>query len=283
MNESSNNSFLSVGKNGFAELTHGSLFSGVGGFEEGSELAGIKTIWNCELENYQSKILKQNYNDSKQYRDITEAEITERVSIISGGFPCQDISVAGKMEGIKGQRSGLWSEMFRIIRNIRPYYVIIENSPALLIRGFEQVLCDLSEIGYNAEWQVLSNIAFGYPHKRERLYVIAYTNEIGLQSDICTSDGFNSIFRKWASNQDDGYSLSKRIHEIGACEDIRNGDGFQSWTHRVGSIGNAVNPTVAYYLFECIKEHFLKRRGEKTVIADLQQITRLKERNQPCI
>ncbi|WP_394364104.1 DNA cytosine methyltransferase [Chryseobacterium arthrosphaerae] len=177
------------------------------------------------------------------------------MDIISGGFPCQDISVAGKMAGIKGERSGLWSQMWRVIRMVRPRYVIIENSPALLIRGFEQVLCDLSKIGYDAEWQVISNVAFGYPHKRERLYAIAYSNEIGLQSNICEHRAFESIFREWTPNQADGYSLSKRIHKIPSSNVVRNGDGFRHWTHRVGSLGNAVNPTIAQYLFECIKKH----------------------------
>src|SRR5690554_4235785 len=238
-----------------ANLTHGSLFSGIGGFEVGAERAGIKTLWNCEFENYQSQILKKINSNAEQYRDIRTAEITKYVDIISGGFPCQDISVAGKMAGIKGKRSGLWSEMFRIIRNIRPQYIIIENSPALLIRGFEKVLCDLSEIGYDAEWQVISNISFGYPHKRERLYAIAYPHQIQLQSDICEHRTIKSIFKEWTPNPNDGYSLSKRIHEMRASDVIRNGDGFRHWTHRVGSLGNAVNPTIAHYLFECIKQH----------------------------
>jgi len=136
----------------YAQLLHGSLFSGIGGFEEGAERAGIKTLWNCEYETFQRNILKKHYKDNEQFTDVRTAAISERVNIISGGFPCQDISVAGKMEGIKGERSGLWSEMHRIIRSIRPEYVIIENSPDLLIRGFERVLCDLSEIGYSTEW-----------------------------------------------------------------------------------------------------------------------------------
>ena len=236
-------------------MTHGSLFSGIGGFEIGAERAGIKTLWNCEFENFQRSILNKHFEVNEQYSDIRNSKISTRVDIISGGFPCQDISVAGKMAGINGQRSGLCSEMFRIIWDIRPKYVIIENSPALLIRGFERVLCDLSKIGYSTEWQCISNVAFGYPHKRERLYAIAYSNEIRLQSDLCTNRTFESIFRKWTSNSDYGYSLSKRIYEIGPSEVIRNGYGFRNWTHRVGSIGNAVNPTLAHYLFECIKHH----------------------------
>jgi DNA (cytosine-5)-methyltransferase 1 len=248
--------FCQTDVTGSTGLIHGYLFSGIGGFEEGAERAGIPTIWNCEFEKYQRVILKKINKNGKQYEDIRTAKINEYVDIISGGFPCQDISVAGKMEGIKGERSGLWSEMWRIVRDIRPKYVIIENSPALLIRGFEQVLCDLSKIGYDVEWQSISNIAFGYPHKRERLYAIAYTHEIGLQSDIQREGSSNSIFRKWASNSADGYSLSKRVHKIGESAIIRNGDGFQNWTHRVGSVGNSVNPTIANYLFECIKVHY---------------------------
>jgi len=236
-------------------MTHGSLFSGIGGFEEGAEMADIQTLWNCELEEYQSKILKKNYQHARQYRDIKNLKHPRYVDIISGGFPCQDISVAGKGEGIKGGRSGLWSENHRIIREVRPKYAILENSPALLYRGFERVLLDLWEIGYNAEWQCISNSAFGFPHKRERVYIIAYSNQIGLQGDFRKDRAFNPVFKKWTSDKTNGHIMFKRIHEIPTCSDIRNGDGFQNWTHRVASIGNSVNPLVAYYLFECIKAH----------------------------
>ena len=154
-----------------SELTHGSLFSGIGGFELGAEMAGIDTLWNCEIEKFQGEILKTKFPYAERFTDITKTTGLRYVDIISGGFPCQDISVAGKREGIKGKRSGLWSEMYRIVREVRPKYVIIENSPALTISGLEQVLCDLSKIGFNAEWQCISNYAFGYPHKRERLYL----------------------------------------------------------------------------------------------------------------
>ena len=155
-------------------LSHGSLFSGIGGFELGAKEAGIETVWSCEYEQFNRDVLRKNFSNTKQYENIIDMEIPEYVDIISGGFPCQDISIANtNADGIKGKRSGLWSEMFRIIRGVRPKYVIIENSPMLLVRGFERVLCDLSEIGYDAEWQSLSAETFGYPHKRERLYCIA--------------------------------------------------------------------------------------------------------------
>lgn len=236
-----------------SELTHGSLFSGIGGFELGAEMAGIDTLWNCEIEKFQGEILKNKFPHAERFTDITKTTGLRYVDIISGGFPCQDISVAGKREGIKEKRSGLWSEMYRIIWEVRPKYVIIENSPALTISGLEQVLCDLSKIGYNAEWQCISNYAFGYPHKRERLYLIAYSNKIGLQGDVCKCGSINSIFKQWTSDTSVGYTCAKRILEIPAHSIVRNDDGFPDWSHRVGSIGNAVNPTVAKYLFECIK------------------------------
>lgn len=132
-----------------SKLTHGSLFSGIGGFELGAEMTGIDTLWNCEIEKFQGEILKNKFPHAERFTDITKTTGLRYVDIISGGFPCQDISVAGKREGIKGKRSGLWSEMYRIIWEVRPKYVIIENSPALTISGLEQVLCDLSKIRYN--------------------------------------------------------------------------------------------------------------------------------------
>lgn len=97
-----------------SELTHGSLFSGIGGFELGAEMTGIDTLWNCEIEKFQGEILKNKFPHAERFTDITKTTGLRYVDIISGGFPCQDISVAGKREGIKGKRSGLWSEMYRI-------------------------------------------------------------------------------------------------------------------------------------------------------------------------
>ncbi len=171
-----------------SELTHGSLFSGIGGFELGAEMAGIDTLWNCEIEKFQGEILKTKFPYAERFTDITKTTGLRYVDIISGGFPCQDISVAGKREGIKGKRSGLWSEMYRIVREVRPKYVIIENSPALTISGLEQVLCDLSKIGFNAEWQCISNYAFGYPHKREGFTLLPTPTKSDYKATFATMD-----------------------------------------------------------------------------------------------
>jgi len=236
-------------------LTHGSLFSGIGGFDIGADRERIKTLWNCEIEPYQRNILAKHFPNTLQYEDIKQLTNPGHVDIISGGFPCQDISLAGKGKGIKGERSGLWTEYMRIIRYVEPRYAIIENSPALTFRGLENILCDLSDFGYNAEWQCLSNAMFGFPHQRKRLYIIAYTNKNGLQTTICKNRTFAPIFRSFTSKVDNSYLLSKRIYETPNSNVIRVDDGFRNWTQRVSSIGNSVNPTVAQYIFKCIKLH----------------------------
>lgn len=175
-----------------SKLTHGSLFSGIEGFGLGAAFAGIKTLWSCEFEDYQTNIIKKNFGTEHEInRDIRTYSNPPFVDIISGGFPCQDISIAGKGVGIIGERSGLWVEMCRIIREVRPKYIIIENSPMLLIRGFERVLCDLSKIGYDAEWQCLSGTDFGIQQGRERLYCIAYPREVNSKRSMQ-----ESVFRK---------------------------------------------------------------------------------------
>lgn len=234
-------------------LTHGSLFSGIGGFELGAEYAGINTLWNCEYEQYNLDILKKNFPNTKQYKNIIGMEIPQYVDIISGGFPCQDISIANtNADGIKGKRSGLWSEMFRIIRMVRPKYVIIENSPMLLVRGFEQVLCDLSQIGYNAEWQTLSAETFGYSHKRERLYCIAYPDSIGWYEKEIQTSIFNQKIPK-ASGREFSRAIGWAIQHKDNSEILRNDDGVPFVVDRIKACGNAVVPGVARYLFECIK------------------------------
>src|SRR3990167_7782710 len=158
------------------ELTHGSLFSGIGGFDLGFERAGFKTLWQVEIEDYATKVLEKHWPNVRRYRDITTIDWgTIPIPIVlTGGFPCQDISVAGKGAGITGTRSGLWSHFHRAISVLRPPYVVAENVSALLFRGMGRVLGDLSEIGYDAEWEVISASALGAVHKRERVFILAY-------------------------------------------------------------------------------------------------------------
>jgi DNA (cytosine-5)-methyltransferase 1 len=250
------------------ELIHGSLFSGVGGFELGAQLSGIETIWNCEYEEHNREILKKNFPNTKQYFDVRTMNNVEYVDIISGGFPCQDLSLSNttpknkqlrneKKKGIKGERSGLWSEMFRVVRDIRPKYVIIENSPMLLIRGFEQVLCNLSSIGYVCEWQCLQAAQFGYNHKRNRFFGIAYPIEKRCKNNNEIFLELQKVLLKKPSRQNDIPMHLKRFDANSNFELLRVDDGFSKGLdiQRIEMMGNAVIPEIAHYIFECIKFH----------------------------
>jgi DNA (cytosine-5)-methyltransferase 1 len=240
-------------------LTHGSLFSGIGGFELGAQMSGITTLWNCEIESYQRKILKKHFPQTKQYEDIRRLKDAEYVDIISGGFPCQDISIVNrKAKGINGNRSGLWAEMFRVLSEGRSKYIIIENTPALLKRGFEYILQDLYKIGYDAEWQVLSGAKFGYLHQRKRLLVIAYSNSIGKSGlfknlKTCKARQRRADSEKALKDYIEQEDFEERCES--KIKPLLSGKtyGLPNWVDRVKSIGNAVIPEIACYLFECIK------------------------------
>src|SRR5947208_11045335 len=167
------------------EITHGSLFAGIGGFDLGFERAGIKTIWQVEIDDYCRRVLAKHWPSVERFSDVRGVgkDVLAPVDIVSGGFPCQDLSNAGKRAGIDGERSGLWSEMHRVICELRPRYVVVENVAALLIRGMGRVLGDLAEIGYDAEWDCFRASDFGAPHERERVFLIAYPHSNGLEKD----------------------------------------------------------------------------------------------------
>lgn len=158
------------------------LFSGAGGGILGSELLGIRTICAVELEPYPASVLLARQNDGLlQPFPIWDDVCTfdgrpwrGLVDVVSGGFPCQDISAAGKGAGIDGARSGLWREMHRIINEVRPEFAFLENSPLLVGRGLARVLGDLAEIGYDAEWLVLGADDVGAPHVRKRIWILAH-------------------------------------------------------------------------------------------------------------
>ena len=158
----------------------GSLFSGIGGFELGLERAipGLETVWQVEQVEFCQKVLKKHWPNAKIYDDVRNINKNnvEPIDILCGGFPCQDISLAGKGEGINGKKSGLWWEMHRIISELRPRIAIMENVPAITFRGLDTVLGSLSEIGYDAEWTIISAAQFGAPHVRKRWFCVAYPN-----------------------------------------------------------------------------------------------------------
>jgi len=163
------------------KVTHGSLFSGIGGIDLGFEWAGIETRWQVEIDEYCQKLLSIRFPHNKKFTDVRKvgSHNLEKVDIISGGFPCQDISVAGKGAGIDGERSGLWTELHRVISELRPRFAFIENVPMLTIRGGTRVISDLAEIGYDAEWQIVGADDVGAWHRRKRIWIVAYSQGRG--------------------------------------------------------------------------------------------------------
>jgi len=164
-------------------LTFGSLFAGIGGLDLGLERAGMICKWQVEIDAYCLKVLEKHWPNVKRYGDVRECgrHNLEPVDLICGGFPCQDVSYAGKRKGLKeGTRTGLWYEFARIIREIRPQWVLAENVPGLLSvdsgRGMGTVLRDLAESGYDAEWDCIPAAVFGAPHFRYRVFIVAHTD-----------------------------------------------------------------------------------------------------------
>jgi DNA (cytosine-5)-methyltransferase 1 len=155
-----------------------SLFSGIGGIELGLEATGgFETVAFCEMDKHCQKVLLKHWPTIPIYNDVTQLSSLQlsNIDVICGGFPCQDISVGGRQKGIKkGTRSGLWKEYARLINELRPKYAIIENVGALRKNGLGIVLNDLAGLGYDAEWATITADSAGYPHQRERLFIIAY-------------------------------------------------------------------------------------------------------------
>lgn len=145
----------------------------------------MRCCWQVEKDDYACSVLKNHWPKVPRYRDVRyflggkrwrQSRTAWEVDLICGGFPCQDISNAGKRAGIGGERSGLWSEFARIVRLLRPSYVLVENVPALTVRGLYRVLGDLAKLGYDAEWDRIPACAVGAPHLRWRLFIVAYAN-----------------------------------------------------------------------------------------------------------
>lgn len=146
----------------------------------GLERAGMKCRWQVEIDPFCQRVLTKHWPEVPKYGDIAKLDGSEleRVDLICGGFPCQDLSLAGFGEGLDGSRSGLWREYFRLVGEIRPRFVLVENVSALLVRGMGKVIGDLASLSYDAEWDCLPAGYFGAPHFRERIFLLAYSDTI---------------------------------------------------------------------------------------------------------
>tara|TARA_Y100001937_G_scaffold69010_1_gene94247 strand:- start:2582 stop:3460 length:879 start_codon:yes stop_codon:yes gene_type:complete len=272
------------------------LFSGIGGFSYGLEsTGGFETVAFAECEPYPIAVLKKHWPTVRVYEDVRQITATRlfrdgiEPDVITGGFPCQDISTAGQQAGIEGERSGLWSECARILGEVRPRYAIFENVTNLLSgnegKWFERVLWDISGVGYDAEWHCISASSIGAPHKRDRVWIVAYPN--GNSKPICPINAGAlqkaSLYaypngKGLEGSEETGDTSSKRpeSHEqLTGCHKIKPtwkdvsgvcgmDDGLSYWLHtpepprvteknekatpRLKALGNSIVPQIAYLI-----------------------------------
>jgi DNA (cytosine-5)-methyltransferase 1 len=231
-------------------MTFGSLFSGIGGIDLGLERAGMTCAWQSEIDPYACRVLKKHWPSVPNLGDITQikGDDVEPVNILCGGFPCQDISQTAtgwERPGTAGTRSGLWRHFARLINDIRPQWVIVENVGAIRYRGrgFDRVLRDLAAIGYDAEWEVFPAASVGAPHKRARLWLVAHPHDGG--------EPDRPIY-------DEARILSQPCPTGGAWADppadIRVDDGVPDRMDRLRGLGNAVVPQAAEWVGRRIME-----------------------------
>jgi DNA (cytosine-5)-methyltransferase 1 len=272
------------------------LFSGIGGFALGAYWAGMRfeNHFCSEIDPYEVELYAKRFPDSVQLGDITKIDFEKLKNdypgewIIAGGFPCQDISIAGKGAGIEGKRSGLWFEMWRAIRILRPRFVIAENVGAITFRGLDQVLSSLAEIGYDAEWQDIRAADVGAPHRRERIWIVAYPSSIRLQQGASKgnnqkretikhekschnckkrSDGDNLANSQCIDDDNTGHGTGEIQRERSAQAKIqrnkwwkfepgmgRLAHGVSRKMDRLRGLGNSIVPQIAEIIFRKIKK-----------------------------
>ena len=225
------------------------LFSGAGGGILGGKLLGWKTICAVELDAYAASVLVARQNDGclepfpiwDDVRTFDGRPWKGRVDVVSGGFPCQDISGAGRGAGIDGEKSGLWGEMARVIREVRPRCVYVENSPVLTSRGLHRVLGDLAEMGFDAEWGVLGADDVGANHRRKRIWIVADAGRFGRLSSK------KPIRTGWDTAQHGGWWETEP--DVG-----RVVDGVASRVDRLKCLGNGQVPAVAATAFRLLAQ-----------------------------
>lgn len=232
------------------------LFSGIGGFSLGLEWSGgFDTVAFCEIEDYPRKVLARHWPEVPCYGDIRELTAERltadgiEVDAICGGFPCQDLSVAGKTAGIDAERSGLWSDYARLIGELRPRVVFVENV-ANLISGpseqpgawFGKVLGDLAALGYDAEWHCIRAVRVGLPHARDRAWLVAYPSE--KRGEGSWTEAMERLTRlSWGEMRGSAEAFLRRpdLSEYGLCG---RGYGVPYRVDRLSGLGNAVVPQI---------------------------------------
>ncbi len=239
-----------------------SLFAGIGGLDLGLERAGMECVAQVEIDEFCQKVLTKHWPSVPKFKDVRDVgnHNLPPAELICGGFPCQDVSLAGLRKGLEGERSTLWSEFYRIVCEIQPRWIVIENVLGLLSSDdgefFTKILRDISEIGFNAEWQVIPASAFGAFHKRDRVLIVAYAESVRLSKvSVFGKHSEKSSIEKpneWEFFQSipgGAYQIDERWKER-QDRVCRNDDGVpgQLDEYRIKSLGNAVVPQVAEFI-----------------------------------
>jgi len=230
------------------------LFAGAGGGILGGHLLGWRCVCAVEYEPFQSCVLMQRQNDKVLptfpiWDDVRTFDGTKWrgiVDVVSGGFPCQDISTAGGAgrEGLDGDKSGLWVEMHRIIDEVRPKYTLIENSPALTFRGLDRVLADLAAIRFDARWGVFSAADAGARHRRERIWIAGINRDTNQEQKLPERRFQVGGFEPLRAMQERWWSPEDRM--------VRASDGVAHWVDRFGAIGNGQVPAVVVLAWQSL-------------------------------
>lgn len=239
-------------------MTFGSLFAGIGGFDLGLERAGMECRWQVEIDPYATRVLAKHWPHVRRWDDVRTFPPSDgewEVDLICGGFPCQDVSSCGQWKGIISERSGLWFEYAKVIRILRPSYIIIENVKGLLDRGFEYVLGSLALLGYDAEWSLVSSCSMGAPHMRSRLFIVAYlAGQHTINGIYSQSACENWQEKRWIWCRQLASSLADAIRNQHEPTNSRIADDFPEWVDRLRCLGNAVVPQVAEWIGRRIME-----------------------------
>jgi DNA (cytosine-5)-methyltransferase 1 len=234
------------------------LFSGIGGFSLGLErTGGFETVAFCEIEEFPRRVLAKHWPDVPCYRDVREltgerlAADGIAVDVICGGFPCQDLSSSGSGLGLAGARSGLWYEYLRLIRELRPNFVIVENSPELLDRWMGDVLGALASLGYDAEWHCIPASAVGAPHRRDRAWILANSTGVGQPQ---SGRRVHSVSPTPDAYREANYLVD--AFQRGALPFVCRGhDGPTGSVDELTALGNAVVPQIPELIGRAILAH----------------------------
>ena len=246
-------------------LTHLSLFSGIGGLDLAAEWAGFETVGQCEWADFPTKVLEKHWPDVPRWRDVHELTVEsfrertgrETVDCISGGFPCQPHSVAGKRKASSDERD-LWPEMRRVISEIKPRWVVAENVRGLLSseygRFFRGILRDFADMGFNVGWCTYRAADVGAIHARERVAIIAYDMRIGLSRGMLARETEDAIQFKPSKLVARNMLFQVTKDYLSESAILRTLNGIQDGALQIKAYGNAVSPPQFYPIFKAIAE-----------------------------